>query len=385
MFKCFIPMAEVGNGIIDVIGEAAKNFGSSAMLIIDPFLDSKGLGDRIGILLKNADINMIKFTDIQPNPSCFSVDNAALIAREAKCEVILAVGGGSAIDLGKAVSILSINPGNSWEYTERSDHEIRRPAKTLPLIAVPTTSGTGSETTPFAVLNNTAIREKSTIVSDMIYAKKVLVDPEQMITMPRRLTASTGFDAFAHCLEAYISLASTPFSKMVAREGMRIITEYLPQAVANGKNLNAREKMAWGSLLGGTAIATIGVALPHSLGQPVGGYCNAPHGESVAACIVEVLKMSYLANPKVFAEITDILEPSYYTKSIKQRAAVCPEVIQSFIDDIGLRVRFRDFGLTEADIDKVTNIAMTGYYFDIQCHPLAVTELEIKELYRRCL
>lgn len=385
MFKGYMPKIEFGNEIVERTGEIAAGFGDCAILTIDPFLDKNGVGERIEKSLAAAGVRVVKCTEIEPNPSCFAVDRAGLQAREAGCSVVVAAGGGSAIDFGKAVSVVALNPGQSWEYTERADHEIRRPVKTLPVVAIPTTAGTGSEATPFAVLNNTSIREKSTIVSDAVYAEKALIDPELMSTMPRRLTASTGFDAFAHCLEAYISLAATPFSNMAAHEGMTLIAEYLPQAVANGKNMEARAKMAWASLLGGSAIATIGVTLPHSLGQPVGGFCGAPHGESVAACMVEVLKMSYSSNPRVFADISDILDPSYRDKSVKQRAAACPELVAQFIDEIGLSIRFSDFGMTADDIDKVTRIALTGYYFDISCHPRAVSEADIKALYAKCL
>jgi alcohol dehydrogenase class IV len=143
--------------------------------------------------------------------------------------------------------------------------------------------------------------------------------------------------------------------------------------------------MAWASALGGSAISGIGVVLPHSLGQPVGGFRGAPHGESVAACMVEVLQISYMSNPRIFADITDILDPSYASASLKKRAAACPELVQELLDAIELRVRFSDFGLTAGDIDKVTSIALTGYYFDIKCHPRAVNEGDIKALYSRCL
>jgi alcohol dehydrogenase class IV len=385
MFKGRVPQFEFGEGILANIGKLAVKYGNKAILTIDPFLDSGETGKKIMGYLRDEGVDAVKFTGIEPNPSCFAADKAGEIARKEGVQSVIAVGGGSAIDFGKAVAVVAVNDGSSWDYTERADHNVKRPKAALPIIAVPTTSGTGSETTPFSVLNNTSIKEKSTIVSDYIYASAVLIDPELMYTMPRRLTASTGFDAFAHCLESYISLAANPFSRMVAKEGMRIAAEYLPQAVANGDNKEARAKMAWASAMGGSAISAIGVTLPHSLGQPVGGFRGAPHGESVAACMVEVLKISYMSNPLVFADITDILDPSYASSSIKKRAAACPELIQELLDIIDLKVRFSDFGLNAQDIDKVTNIALTGYYFDIKCHPRAVSEGDIKALYLRCL
>jgi alcohol dehydrogenase class IV len=385
MFKGRIPQFEFGEGILANVGKIAVKYGDKAILVMDPFLDSGETGKKIIRRLNDEGINAVKFTEIEPNPSCFTIDKAGRIARDNGVQSVIAAGGGSAIDFGKAVAVISVNDGSSWDYTERADHEIRRPKTTLPIIAIPTTSGTGSETTPFSVLNNTSIKEKSTIVSDHIYASAALIDPELTYTMPRRLTASTGFDAFAHCLESYISLAASPFSRMVAREGMRIVTEYLPQAVANGGNREARAKMAWASAMGGSAISAIGVTLPHSLGQPVGGFRGAPHGESVAACMVEVLKISYMSDPQAFADITDILDPSYASASVRKRAAACPELVQDLLDTIELRVRFSDFGLDAQDIDRVTSIALTGYYFDIKCHPRAVGEEDIKALYSRCL
>jgi alcohol dehydrogenase class IV len=385
MFKGRIPPFLFGEGIISQIGGAAGKYGKKAFLAIDRFLDSGEAGGKIQKSLAEAGVDVIKWNDIEQNPSCFTIDKAGEAAKKAGAGMVIAVGGGSTLDFGKAVSIIAVNPGGSWDYTERSDHTIKRPLSTLPVIAIPTTSGTGSETTPFAVLNNPSIKEKSTIVSDSIYPAEILIDPELTCTMPPRLTASTGFDAFAHCLESYMSLKANPFSRMTAREGLSLIARYLPQATANGENREARSQMSWGSALGGLAISGIGVTLPHSLGQPVGGFCGAPHGESVAACMVEVLKMSYVSNPELFADISDILDPSYVNAALKKRAAACPELVAQLLDDIGLHVRFSDFGLSAGDIDKVTHIALTGYYFDIKCHPRAVSEDDIKELYRRCL
>ena len=385
MFRCRMPQIQAGEGVLSDIGKIAVKYGNRAMLCVDPFLDKNGVGEKIIARLSANNIDAVKFSEIEPNPSCFSADRAALMAQEFNADLIIAAGGGSALDFGKAVSITAVNPGACWDYTERSDHQIKRPGITLPVIAIPSTSGTGSEATPFAVLNNPSIHEKSTIVSDCIYAAEALLDPELTYTMPKRLTASTGFDAFAHCLESYISLAANPFTRMTAMEGMKIIVRNLAASVNNSSGIDNRGNMAWGSFLGGSAISCIGVTLPHSLGQPVGGYCNAPHGECVAACMVEVLKLGCDSNPQIFSDIAFILDDSLEGLSVQQRADACPQLVEQFLGTIGLKVRFSDFGLTAADIDKVTRIALTGYYFDIRQHPRRVTEQDIRELYKRCL
>lgn len=385
MFRCYLPKIEFGEGRLQNIGEIAKPYGSRAILIIDPFWASHGLENEIIGLLNAKDIQVVVYSDIEPNPSCFTIDETGEMCRREKCEMIIAVGGGSAIDFGKALAIVAQNPDSSWSYTERADHDILRPKNALPIIAIPTTAGTGSETTPFAVLNNPKIKEKSTIVSDMIFPQKSIIDPILTYTMPPRLTASTGFDAFSHALESYISLLATPFSRMVAKEAMCIAVKFLPIAVKNGKDEKARAKMAWASALGGASIAYVGVTLPHSLGQPIGGMFGAPHGESVAACMVEILKSSFSSNPQAFADISEILYPKIAGLSINEKASMCPELVQSFLNNIDLNVRFSDFGMTKNDIDNAVKIALSGYYFDIKCHPKETTENDIREIYTRCL
>ena len=165
IFSCLFPKTEFGSGKMQEVGNTAKKYGCRAFLASDPFLKANGTADKVRKLLESSGISSVVFSDIQPNPSCFSIDGAAQLCMDEKCDMIIAIGGGSAMDFGKAVSIVAANGGKSWEYTERADHDTKRPKSSLPLIAVPTTSGTGSETTPFAVLNNPNIKEKSTIVS----------------------------------------------------------------------------------------------------------------------------------------------------------------------------------------------------------------------------
>jgi alcohol dehydrogenase class IV len=355
------------------------------MLTIDPFLQESGVGERIVSLLEKAGVKAVTWTDIQPNPSCFGIDKASALAREEKCDCVVAVGGGSAMDFGKGVAVVAANPGTSWEYTERSDHQVKRPAATLPIVVVPTTAGTGSEATRFAVLNNPEIKEKSTIVSESIFPDLVVIDPDLMVTMPPGLTASTGFDALAHAIESRISVFATPFSCMAAMETIRLVARYLPAAVANGENREAREAMAWAAALGGVAIGQIGVALPHALAQPVGGLKDAPHGESIATVMVHILEKSYLADLESFAAVSEALDPSVAELPLRERAELCSSLVEQLLDDIHIDVRLGKYAVTEDDIEKLTHIALTGYAFDITCHPLKVTEEDIRQIYRECL
>jgi alcohol dehydrogenase class IV len=375
-----------GKNTLQHLSGYVRDLGSKSFFVIDPFLEKIGLGDEVTHLLKENNIEVIKYSNFEPNPSCLKVDEAALIAKEEKCNVVVGLGGGSAIDFAKAVAVVTKHSGKCWDYVKRSDQqEMQITENTLPIVAVPTTSGTGSEVTPYSVINNPNLKEKSTIFSDFVLPKVSIVDPELMVSMPARLTALTGVDAFAHALESYINIHANSFSKIIAKEAIRIAANYLPMAVSNGKNIEAREEMAWASTLAGIAIAHVGPVLPHAMGQPVSGYLGAPHGGTIAACLIKILELSYVSNVEVFAEITETMEPSYKSLSLHEKAERCVEVVQRLFNDIDCTVKFGDFGLKEEDIEKVTNITLNAYFMDINNHPKQVGREDIVRIYKECI
>jgi len=385
--NCYLPVQVVfGNGKLRKLGDYVKNYGDKAFLAIDPYLDKIGLSDEVITLLKKSSVMTIKYTDIEPNPVCFGVDKAAEIARKENCQVVIGIGGGSTIDFAKGVAVIATHSGKCWDYVERTDQKVLRPSNnTLPIIAVPTTAGTGSEVTLYAVFNNPQIKEKSTIFSDKIFPIVAIVDPELMYSMPPRLTALTGIDALSHAIESYINIHANSYSKMLAIESVRLVSTYLPAAVANGKNREARAKMAWASTLAGMAIAHVGTVLPHALGQPVSGFCGAPHGGSIAACLAKVLEFSFISNFEGFAEIAEAMDPAIKSLPIREKAEMSAKLVQRLLKDTDSEVTFSDFGLKEGDIDKVTDIALKAYFIDIGNHPRDVTKEDIQKLYRECM
>ena len=385
-FQAFMPRVCLGEGEVERVGKITVEFGKKAFVAIDPFLDRAGLGEEIVGFLKKASIAAVKHADIQPNPDCFSIDKAGAVARAEKCDVVVAVGGGSAMDYGKAVAVIAANPGESWRYTRRTDHEVLVPGRqTLPIVAVPTTAGTGSEVTTYAVLNNTKLREKSTIISEKVLPRVSIVDPKLMETMPPRLTAYTGIDALAHAIESYINLGANPFNRMLAVEAIGLVARYLPMAVANGRNRVARGKMAWASTLAGGAIGSVATTLPHAMGQAVGGYMNAAHGGTLTACLVNVLEFSYTADLELFARVSEAMDPDIRSRSVREKAEMCPCLVERLLRDTGTRVSFSDFGLKKEDIERVTEIAFTGYGADVAVHPKQATKEDVKALYEACL
>jgi len=385
-FTCFLPKILFGCGELQNIGTYVRDTGQKAFLAIDPFLDEAGFTKRAVSLLRDVAVESVVFSEIDPDPDCFGVDSAAEIATDKDCDMVIAIGGGSTIDFGKGVAVMAANPGTCWEYTRRKDHVPGEPGDdTLPVIAIPTTAGTGSEITHYAVFSNSKIKEKSTIVSERIVPRLAVVDPELTYSCPPRLTALSGVDALAHSIEAYINIHASAWVRLVALEAVRLVSTYLPAVVKNGADHEARQKMAWASTLGGMAIAHANPTLPHALGQAAGGYIHAPHGGSVAACLSQIMRLSYPSDPQHFAEIAIAMDANVKNQPMEVQAEQAAVLVEKLFEQIQVKVRFSDFGMQAEDIDKITEIALTGYFTGISCHPKQVTAEDIKQIYRDCL
>lgn len=386
-FTCRVPKIVFGRGKVRQLAALVEPVGKRALLAIDPFLyrDSP-TGQDILKQLQDRSLFAVPYWEISPNPPFRDADKAAEIARESQCDFVIAVGGGSTMDFGKAVAVVARNPGSAWQYTRRKDHTPLVPGpETLPVVAVPTTAGTGSEATQYSVLSHPDLREKSTIVHERIMPVLAVVDPEMMHSMSPRLTTFTGLDVLAHATESYINLRATTFARMFSLEALRRVGRYLRQAVANGNNEQARAEMAWASTLAGIAIAHANTTLPHALGQAAGAYVGIPHGASVAALLPEIMRRSFPADLKGFAAIAVALDPSAEALPLYERAERSVFLVERLFRDIGFAVKLSDFGLKESDIGTITKIALTAFAIGIGSHPKVFVEEEIKQIYRACL
>jgi len=258
-FQVGFPVEVIfGNGEVRQIGKVAKRFGKRVFLAVDPFMNEIGITNKVKNYLDEKGLKTVIYGEIQPNPPCNKIDEAANLAKKERCDVVVGIGGGSAIDTAKAVAVVVGNGRSSWDYTQRTDHKVSQPTEaTLPIIAVPTTAGTGSEATLYAVLTNPKIKEKSTIINPRVFPKVAIVDPELTISVPPALTALTGFDALSHALESYINVNSNAYSELVALESIRLLFHHLSTAVANSENLEARSRVAWAATLAGMAISPV--------------------------------------------------------------------------------------------------------------------------------
>ena len=270
-----------GAGVAREVAPAAKEMGRRALLVIGcPAESAAWLSDG----LKTVGIGSVDWA-VQAEPSVALVGQGVELARREGCDLVIALGGGSAIDAGKAVAALLTNPGELSNYLEviGKGQPLRRPSR--PVIAVPTTAGTGSEVTRNAVLASEEHRVKVSLRSPLILARLAAVDPELTLELPPAVTAHTGLDALTQLIEPYVSTRANPLTDGFCLEGLRRVSRSLRRAYDFGRDITAREDMSLASLLGGLALANAGLGVVHGFAAPVGGMFDAPHGAVCAALL----------------------------------------------------------------------------------------------------
>lgn len=295
-FDYYIPTRIIfGRGRLDELAQIRLP-GQKALIVITAGKSMRNYGylDMVVKLLAQNQTEAVIYDKVLPNPIVEHVMEAAELARNEKCDFIIALGGGSTIDSAKSTAVMVNNPGNYWEYV-KGERKISEPV--LPLIAIPTTSGTGSEVDPWTVITNPQTNEK--IGSGFIetFPKLAIVDPQLMTSVPARLTAYQGMDAFFHSAKGYIANVAKPVSDLFALDSIKRITKFLPQAVKDGNNLQAREEMAWASTQAGLVESISSCTSHHSMEHALSAfYPELPHGAGLVALSVSyfgyLLKMA---------------------------------------------------------------------------------------------
>lgn len=354
-FNHFSPTEIVfGCGRINEIAQLAARYGSRALLVTEsmegPLAPTFA---RIKSLLEDGNIQVEQFDGVIPNPTTDVVTKGADMAKDFGAQVVIGVGGGSSMDTAKAIAVEATHPGTAWDYNCHTDGPSER---TLPIIAVGTTAGTGSQATQCAVITKTADKDKSAIWHRNIFPRIAVVDPELTATMPKSVTAQTGFDAFCHNFEAYLSVNTNPLVEVMALDAIRRVVEYLPRALADGSDMEARAQMSWVDTLGGFTNSNAGVTLPHGLGMQVGGHCpNVTHGQALAAIYPEFTRYTYPAAVGKFAAVGRIFNPALEDEDDDTAAEKACVAIDGFLKQIGLWIGFKDLNVTKEDIREIAD------------------------------
>ncbi|OTG84089.1 alcohol dehydrogenase [Acinetobacter sp. ANC 4558] len=285
------------------------------------------------------------FDAVKPEPEIGQVQECIDVYRTQQCDAVLAVGGGSALDIAKCVAALVGQVGDIHEFVGTDKIKSRD----VPLIVIPTTSGTGSEVTNIAILSDTANQMKQGIVSDFLLPDVAIVSPLMSVSCPASVTAASGVDALVHALEAYISVNHSDITDALAVQAIELIVEYLPQAYALPSNLVAREKMATASLMAGLAFGNAGVGAVHALAYPLGGKYKIPHGVSNALMLPHVLKWNVIGCAERLSHIATILKLNK-GQNHQENAESLVEFLHKFSEQLKIPAGLRSFGIKESDI-----------------------------------
>ncbi|MBQ3465429.1 MAG: iron-containing alcohol dehydrogenase [Firmicutes bacterium] len=291
---------DFGRGALNDLSEIIKGYSlKSVMVVYDGGVKAAGIADKVVSEVEKSGVSYCIFDGVIPNPTNDVVEEAAVIAKEANVEGFVAVGGGSSIDLAKAVNVLMTNEGRIGEYGGIG--MVKNPC--LPLIAIPTTAGTSSEITNVSALIDTEKVIKYVVIDNNIVASDVIADPELTRTVPQSVTAATGMDAITHAVESYISNMATPLTEYNALKGLEILYNNLPKVCANGNDMDAREQMMLGCIITGFSFSNANLGLVHGIAHTLSAHFGLAHGMANACVLPYVMRYNAESCPDKMADL----------------------------------------------------------------------------------
>lgn len=383
MFDYFLPTTNYfGRGSVKVVGEKAKLLGGTKVLVVtDGFLSqlSGGPVEHVLELLKAEGIESVIYDKVEPNPKDTNVSDGLKIYQEEKCDMIITVGGGSPHDCGKGIGIAATHEGDLYDYAGIDTLENPLP----PIIAVNTTAGTASEITRHAVITNTKLKIKYVIVSWRNTPLVSINDPLLMLGKPAALTAATGMDALTHAVESYITLGANPVTDAAAIQAMKLISNNLRQVVANGQNIEARENMAYASLLAGMAFNNSGLGYVHAMAHQLGGLYDMPHGVANAVLLPHVARYNLISNPKKFADMAGFLGENIEGLSVMEAADKTIEALRRLSSDVGIPSGLKELGVKEEDFEYMAEMALKDG--NAGTNPISGTKEDIIKIFKEAM
>lgn len=312
-------------------------------IITDPGVAGAGVLAKVQAILTSAGINSASFAEIKPNPTTHLIDDAARAAIEFGADCIIALGGGSSLDSAKGIALVVANPTFS---SARFDYSITPDKPAVPIIAIPTTSGTGSETNNWGVIDD-PIRQCKFYVGDASTTPvAAILDPELTVGLPPRPTAGTGIDALTHAIESLTSKGRTPVSAAYAHEAIKLISHALPIAFKDGKNIDARGDMLMGAHLAGLALTLSGLGLVHGIAHSVSAHVGAAHGEALATVLPEVMQFNSSVSSDVYATVGNDM-------GVSANSATAIEAVRDLSDQIEIRNSLSFYGVKQEMIEDI--------------------------------
>lgn len=361
-FRFFLPTKiHFGAGKLAELGTIAARYSKRCMLVTTSNDETvlRPLYDRVKKILGEQGIDVYHFDEVVPNPTIGSIEKAIQMVNEKKIELIISVGGGSSSDTAKSIALFYGAGKVDWQdvfgtYTDPFAEYEPLSNPILPIIAVPTTAGTGSELTQAMVISDPDNDEKMCIFHDKVFPNEAIIDSELMRTLPRRLTAITGFDAFSHAFESYMREVSSPYTKLIGLEAMKIIIKILPLLLKDLDNNEYRDKMAQAEMFAGISLANAAASIPHPLSEIIGGISqNIPHGQCLASLYPEYVRFEISSQPEKCAEIACLFEDNAQCVDTVESAGRLEGFIINFLSEIGLHTPLSKLGVTEIELAQM--------------------------------
>ncbi|HCJ67251.1 MAG TPA: hypothetical protein DHV62_08025 [Elusimicrobia bacterium] len=379
MYEFNLPTRIIfGTGTLNQLGKEAKKFGSNIFLVTGrKALRESGTLEKVEKIFTDEGLGYFLYDRVNPEPDVETVDETVRLCQKNDADLVVGIGGGSAIDVAKAVAGLSRieNFTTVADYLEevRAEGEEMKTltGEGLPFLAVPTTSGSGAEVTLNAVIVNKKLKTKRSFRSAYLFAKVAIIDPELTVYLSPPITASSGMDALTHLLEGYLSKKANPFTDTLAIVGIKLVKQVIPEAVRNGHNLDARTTMAQASLFGGIVIANAGLGLIHGLGSFLGSLHHLPHGLACAVVLPAVLEYNLESSPERKGVLAYVLEGEPV------------EVVRNLMKEINLPERLSDLGIKENDLKELAEKSLTAS--STKNNPREVNYEEVLNLLKKTL
>lgn len=377
-FRYEMPtIIEFGQGSVKSLAEHVKSLGGSNVLVVgDPGVSKAGIVRRIEEPLIEAGIPYTVFTDVGVEATIESVDSGTIAAKSNGCDIVVGVGGGSALDTAKSIALMLVHPGHIRDYVGLD----KVPSPGAPIIAVPTTAGTGSEITRFSVLSDKGAKAKLSVGSMYNCPTLALCDPELTLTLPSHITAATGMDALTHALESYVNKVTQPISEGLSLQSMKLVAKSLRLAVVQGDNLDARDDMLLASTMAAMAFNTTRLGLAHALAIPLGAHFNIPHGVVNAILLPEVMQFNLIGNTDKFIEIARIFGEKTDHLTSREAAEKAVIAVRQLKKDVGITQTLTDYGVEEEHLDMIVEEAMMSG--NVPINPVKPTLEDLKNICR---
>jgi alcohol dehydrogenase len=380
MTKFVTPEIIFGKNAIDQAGEACLRLGAKKVLIVsDQGVMNAGWMEKVIATCKESGLRYATYCEVTTNPKDYEVDQGVEQYLVENCDAVIGVGGGSTLDVAKAIAIIAANGGKIHDY-EGVD-QIHQPLP--PMVMISTTAGSGSEVSQFAVIVDTEKKKKMTIVSKSLVPDIAIIDPCTLITKDRDLTASTGMDVLTHAIEAYVSIAATPLTDVQAKNAISLVSKYLRPSVASKTNEEAKYAMAMASLQAGLAFSNAILGAAHAMAHAIGGRFPMAHGDINSIILPHVMNFNLISSPERFKTIAELMGVDVRGMTEAQAGKEAILQVVELAKDIGAPQRLSEMGFTEHDIESMSHMALQDAC--MITNPRDMSLQEIKHLFSLAL